>query len=163
MPTALIYSRYHETVRDRVNYFSQCGLSEVQILSASKKFETLCRKPIVQLRELLDRNRRELIEELLMPWARTIRQDHSPPDPRAGSFYVLLVFSTSFFPPIILSLHATMFPCKLDCLSFSSRQQVHDLIHLVECHCFNSKEVLKLGTAGNWTRDLSHPKRESYP
>ena len=67
MPTALIYSRYHETVRDRVNYFSQCGLSEVQILSASKKFETLCRKPIVQLRELLDRNRRELIEELLMP------------------------------------------------------------------------------------------------
>ena len=146
-----------------MNDSSQCGLSELQILSASKNSETLCRKPIVQLRELLDRDRRELIQELLMPWARTIRQDHSPPDPRSGSFCVLLVFSISFFPPIILSLHATLFPCQPDCLSFSSRQQVHDLIHPVECPWFSSKEVLKLGTAGNWTRDLSHPKRESYP
>ena len=142
---------------------SQCGLSELQILSASKNFETLCRKPIVQLRELLDRDRRELIQELLMPWARTIRQVHSPPDRRSGSLWVLLVFSICFFPPKVLSLHATMFPCKLYCLSFSSRQQVHDLIHLVECHWFNSKEVSKLGIAANWTRDLSHPKRESYP
>ena len=146
-----------------MNDSSQCGLSGLQILLASKNSETLCRKPIVQLRELLNRDRRELIQELLMPWARTIRQDHSPPDRRSGSFWVFLVFSISFFPPIILSLHATMFPCKLDCLSFSSRQQVHDLIHLVECHWFNSKGVLKLGTAGNWTRDLSHPKRESCP
>ena len=56
-----------------------------------------------------------------------------------------------------------MFPCKLDCPSFSSRQQVHDLIRPVRCQWFNSKEVLKLGTAEIWTRDFSHPKRESYP
>ena len=67
MPIALIYSCYHEIVRARVNGFSQSGLSELQILSAGKNFETVCRKPVVQLRELLDRDRRELIQKFLSP------------------------------------------------------------------------------------------------
>ena len=80
-PYALILSFYHEFVSAGVNDSSQCGLSELQILSASRNFETVCRKPVVQLRELLDRDRRELIQEFFSPWARTIRQDHSPTGP----------------------------------------------------------------------------------
>ena len=122
-PYALILSFYHEFVSAGVNDSSQCGLSELQILSASVNFDTLCRKPIVQLREMLDRDRRELIQELLAPWARPIRQDHSATDPAPA---LLCIFSVSdlVFSSDNVVLHASMFPCKLDCPSFSSRQLV---------------------------------------
>ena len=41
---ALIHSFYHELLCARVVDYSRCGLSELQILSASVNFDSLCRK-----------------------------------------------------------------------------------------------------------------------
>ena len=50
--------------------------------------------------------------------------------------------------------------CGLAELQISSASKIFD--SRVGCHWFNSK-VLKLGKAGNWTRDLSLPKQQSHP